>query len=807
MRDGDDEGYSASSSSSASSASTASSSKHSSSASIQIRTSSPISSISPCSSSSRSRAHTATCATATAGNTAAASSAQQALGDSSGNNTEAAVISPSKFMAAVRISRAAAKRHQHEQQQQQPTKQPNAHQYERVHSAHANYLAWMKETAFDKLRRQQQQQQSSELPMTAAAAPSQKASTTSESKLVSCGKLKLAIYNIMNQHLTVHIMQAQSLKQSTDTHTSTKPQQQQLLSSAEPTYARISLHDPSTCVTRTVAQTQPVRAHTVSSSKQRSGSSSSSSSKLTAAVYRYDAKFSFELASLLHSDGEMWSSRRLVISLWTSERLVGCLSFKLKHLAAASDNTLQSIRWYHLLPLKYGMSKHLRCASATVAKARKASPATTTTTTTTSASSLGSARHQQPATAAAPVITNVNKDIADMTSVTLTLVKANISATAGSEAAAAGGDQGYGFTLVGSCPCMVGRVEAPHSAAHVAGLRAGDYISSINGKNVSRATCHTLVKLIKSCKNRLEMQVHRQQQPQAPGAKQYHSTMPVRQHPQFPHQAHSLGHQFSSFMPPLPPPPPAMYTHHDQAIFAYHQHHQEQRPVLPYDACALRYDARVAAASATYDAPPSACSAAAAAAPNRPPFQRVTSISSGVGGTSGGSFSSTSTFSSGSAATDTDTNNTDYDFQQHSLATLDSQQIIHTSAQYQPQPQQPQQSTSSQTNLLNYQQQLEAVPEEEEDDGEQEDDCDANQLEGDDDGDIDIDIDEQDEEEGQDAYNNDAHTLRRLAAQYCSRSSVVVVVPPPPVVPPFSSASASSSNFTRQRSSTRTTAL
>ena len=55
---------------------------------------------------------------------------------------------------------------------------------------------------------------------------------------------------------------------------------------------------------------------------------------------------------------------------------------------------------------------------------------------------------------------------------------------------------GLGFTIVGYCPCQIGKVES-NSIAYNAGLIAGDLIIKINGKNVSRATCDSIVKIIK----------------------------------------------------------------------------------------------------------------------------------------------------------------------------------------------------------------------------------------------------------------------------------------------------------------------
>jgi len=54
----------------------------------------------------------------------------------------------------------------------------------------------------------------------------------------------------------------------------------------------------------------------------------------------------------------------------------------------------------------------------------------------------------------------------------------------------------YGFTVVGYCPCQIGKVES-NSLAQLAGLLAGDIIVKVNGKNVCRATCDSIAKMIK----------------------------------------------------------------------------------------------------------------------------------------------------------------------------------------------------------------------------------------------------------------------------------------------------------------------
>lgn len=71
-------------------------------------------------------------------------------------------------------------------------------------------------------------------------------------------------------------------------------------------------------------------------------------------------------------------------------------------------------------------------------------------------------------------------------------------------------ESSFGFTVTHACPCLVGKVE-PGGAAFRAGLVAGDFIASVNGTNVSRATCATVVKLIKASGMTLRVEVCREQ--------------------------------------------------------------------------------------------------------------------------------------------------------------------------------------------------------------------------------------------------------------------------------------------------------
>ena len=56
--------------------------------------------------------------------------------------------------------------------------------------------------------------------------------------------------------------------------------------------------------------------------------------------------------------------------------------------------------------------------------------------------------------------------------------------------------QSLGVTLAGYCPCYIAKIEQDSIAAKK-GLRVGDFIIRINGMNVSRAKCDSIVKIIR----------------------------------------------------------------------------------------------------------------------------------------------------------------------------------------------------------------------------------------------------------------------------------------------------------------------
>ena len=283
-------------------------------------------------------------------------------------------------------------------------------------------------------------------------------------KLKSYGKLKLSIYNNLN-HLTVHVIEGRSFKLNDSN--STRPIE---------TYVKITMlpdveHRFRKCQTPITRSKHSVSMSSLTNSANSTGSSagaSNSQSNLHLNQFNYDNKFSFEFDQADYNN-------RLIISVWGVncqeqfvDTLIGCFSFKIKHVMAKSTKAIS--QWYHVLPLKYGIGKHLRCS--------------------TSAEKLKINDNK--------VITNVNKDLIGLQKVSLALERASES-------------EGFGFTITNSCPCMVGKVDLDKSAFR-AGLRPGDYISKINGKNVSRATCESVVKMIKSNKHKLEIEVYREVQ-------------------------------------------------------------------------------------------------------------------------------------------------------------------------------------------------------------------------------------------------------------------------------------------------------
>ena len=67
---------------------------------------------------------------------------------------------------------------------------------------------------------------------------------------------------------------------------------------------------------------------------------------------------------------------------------------------------------------------------------------------------------------------------------------------------------GFGFTVAGTGPVVVGRVQSD-SAASRAGLLQGDRVIRLNGQNVSSMPSETVAKMIRSSSNVVVIDIHR----------------------------------------------------------------------------------------------------------------------------------------------------------------------------------------------------------------------------------------------------------------------------------------------------------
>ena len=343
----------------------------------------------------------------------------------------------------------------------------------------------IRELAYEKLKKQQkQEQQKIQQQLLQNQQPQQHQLQSAQvNNIRSNGKLKIAAYNNVG-HLTVHIIKgrsyrASSLKttESTDTYVKLT-----MLPDVENRFQQ--------CQTMIVKHNKPT---------------SSLHNKHSTETINYDDKFSFELGSQ-HFD----ASQRMVISVWSrhtsvasqiphinslsssassistsssnsinnqshliiNDQLIGCFSFKIKNLM---NEPIQPA-WYHLLPEQQGLSKHFRCHRPHNQQSHPIK-----------SDNYEDMKH----------ITNLNKDLIGMERLKFRVTRPNEL-------------ESYGFTITNNCPCMVGKVDSSKQA-YSAGLRAGDFLSMINNKNVSRATCESVVKLIKTSRtNCLELEVCRE---------------------------------------------------------------------------------------------------------------------------------------------------------------------------------------------------------------------------------------------------------------------------------------------------------
>ena len=309
----------------------------------------------------------------------------------------------------------------------------------------------MKDLAFEKLRKQQKQ----ELKQTSQ-------------KLRSHGKLKIGVYNNFG-HLTINIAKGRDYK---------------LPGSHQPmlteTYVKINMlpdhercfNQYQTMLSKTTINTNNKKLESVKYAEKYSFEVDQNcyNNRIIISVWSRGAAQTTNYSSLLLSSSSSMSSSASTASLTrgTQDSLIGCFSFRVKTIM--SNKTRTESVWFHLLPESFGLNKHLRC--------RTTKKATT-----------------KPEDVK---ITDVNKDL-------IGLERLRFKLNRFSE------QESFGFTITGNCPCMIGKVDL-NKPGFFAGLRPGDYLASVNGKNVSRATTESVVKLVKSCKNGLDIEIYRQKE-------------------------------------------------------------------------------------------------------------------------------------------------------------------------------------------------------------------------------------------------------------------------------------------------------
>ncbi|CAD5115496.1 DgyrCDS4464 [Dimorphilus gyrociliatus] len=173
----------------------------------------------------------------------------------------------------------------------------------------------------------------------------------------------------------------------------------------------------------------------------------------------FDEKFSFEL---LPED----LKKRLLISVWSRDygegksEFLGCMSFGLEHIVKKNQN-IQN--WYHLLAEDVGKRKHLKASA----------PETPV--------EMEDKENKR------------SRDILWMDTHNITIKR---------------GASGFGFTVTGSSPVQVYEIES-NSTAELAGLRHGDYITHVNGINVTEMSTQTVAKLVRHSHKHLILEVER----------------------------------------------------------------------------------------------------------------------------------------------------------------------------------------------------------------------------------------------------------------------------------------------------------
>ncbi|RUS74181.1 hypothetical protein EGW08_018049, partial [Elysia chlorotica] len=132
----------------------------------------------------------------------------------------------------------------------------------------------------------------------------------------------------------------------------------------------------------------------------------------------------------------------------SASEFLGCMSFGVQHLMRKDLNG-----WYYLLTEEVGRKKHLQA---------RPRPQVTTAT----------SHHSIP---------EINTAVEGQERIMITVQR---------------GKNGFGFSFIDELPPRVGRVDRA-SPAEQAGVKKGDAVIRINGKNVSRSTCEGVARMIK----------------------------------------------------------------------------------------------------------------------------------------------------------------------------------------------------------------------------------------------------------------------------------------------------------------------
>ncbi|KAL7668385.1 hypothetical protein ACOME3_009087 [Neoechinorhynchus agilis] len=169
----------------------------------------------------------------------------------------------------------------------------------------------------------------------------------------------------------------------------------------------------------------------------------------------YNEKFSFEICK---DDLD----RRLLITSYHLDRItkaahvIGSMSFSIRNLHTRYEQVGPDgiYGWFYLLPDDLGQSKHKQIPARTIEQAK----AVKTT-------KVG--------------ISELNQDMIGLRNIAVRIPRT---------------EYGYGLSVAGNCPCRITRVNQDNFNRNI---HVGDFIVGVNGRNVSRATLGSVVKLIR----------------------------------------------------------------------------------------------------------------------------------------------------------------------------------------------------------------------------------------------------------------------------------------------------------------------